>query len=175
MPSTYTLISSNVLSSSAASVTFSAIPSTYTDLVLRMSTRSSGGGSIADSIRVRFNSDSATNYSYTYLFGYSTGGSDSVQITNDNYIYINNGSVGNTATANTFSSAEIYLPSYTLNQNKPLSIYSVLENNAASAYMEHDAVLYRSTSAISSIEFSLGSSADFVSGSSFYLYGIKNS
>ena len=40
MPSTYTLISSNVLASSAASVTFSAIPSTYTDLVVRASIRS---------------------------------------------------------------------------------------------------------------------------------------
>ena len=42
---TYTLISSNVLSSSAASVTFSSIASTYTDLVLRVSARDDRAGS----------------------------------------------------------------------------------------------------------------------------------
>ena len=42
MPATYTLIASNTLSSAAASVTFSAIPATYTDLVLRYSARSDG-------------------------------------------------------------------------------------------------------------------------------------
>ena len=40
---TYTLISSNVLASSAATVTFSSIPATYTDLVLRVSARNNDG------------------------------------------------------------------------------------------------------------------------------------
>jgi hypothetical protein len=40
MANTYTLIASNTLGASAASVTFSAIPSTYTDLVVRYSAAS---------------------------------------------------------------------------------------------------------------------------------------
>jgi len=49
---TYTLISSNVLTSSAASVTFSSIPATYTDLVVRLSARAT---TTASNIWVTFN------------------------------------------------------------------------------------------------------------------------
>jgi hypothetical protein len=43
MPSTYTLIKGETIGSSAASYTFTAIPSTFTDLVLRISVRSTSG------------------------------------------------------------------------------------------------------------------------------------
>jgi hypothetical protein len=78
--------------------------------------------------------------------------------------------------ANTFGSAEIYIPSYTASQNKPLSTFGVVENNsAAGGDTEIDAWanLYRDTAAISSI--AINARATFAAGSSFYLYGIKNS
>ena len=68
MANTYTLISSNTLTSSAASVTFSSIPATYTDLVLRISARSDRV-STTDRLRLTFNSDTATNYSNITLVG----------------------------------------------------------------------------------------------------------
>ncbi len=56
--------------SSAASVTFSAIPSTYTDLVVRVSARNAGTANAYPSImRVRLNSDTSSLYSSTYLYG----------------------------------------------------------------------------------------------------------
>ena len=81
----------------------------------------------------------------------------------------------NTATSNTFGTFEIYLPSYTASQNKPFSGFGVAETNATNTRIGAVAGLYRSTTAISSVKLSLLTGPNFVAGSSFYLYGIKNS
>jgi hypothetical protein len=170
---TYTLISSNVLSSSAASVTFSAIPATYTDLVVRVSTRSSVA-STQSNLAVELNSDSSALYSATFLF--MTGVTPySQNWTGDTYGRTYGNTVGSSATSNTFSNFELYLPSYTASQNKPLSTFGVTENNSTNdATITATANLYRSTTAISSLRFFNNDSSNFVSGSSFYLYGISN-
>lgn len=168
MPSTYTLISSNVLSSSAASVTFSAIPSTYTDLVLRCSTRHS---STQTSMRITFNSDSATNYSETAIYGNGSAAS-SQQDPNVNFAYLLNYIVPSTYTASTFSNNEIYIPNYTASANKPFSGFGTQENNATASNIAGSAFLWRNTAAITSIQLALPS-GDYVAGSSFYLYGIS--
>ncbi len=71
MPATYTLINSNVLTSSAASVTFSAIPATYTDLVIRCSGRSDSSFSAVLDLYLSFNGSTAT-YSRTQIRGYGS-------------------------------------------------------------------------------------------------------
>jgi hypothetical protein len=168
MPSTYTLISSNVLTTTATSVTFSAIPSTYTDLVLRCSTRGSTG---TGAIRVTFNGDTATNYSDTALIGNGSAASSSRDTSqNEGYAYNTNNFT--TYTANTFSNSEFYIPNYLVSANKPLSSFGVQETNDPAAGMATTALLWRNTAAITSITLGITS---FVAGSSFYLYGIKNS
>lgn len=173
MATTYTLISSNTLSSSAASVTFSSIPSTYTDLVLRVSTRSDSN-------------DGGSTGSLTGLYFYVNGGAG----TGSGTRLTGNGTTTSSAgwtdygkifpqtdasmTSNTFGSAEIYIPSYTASQNKPYDSFSVAENNATTGYVGVNAGLYSSTTAISSLVI-YPWNGNFVSGSSFYLYGIKNS
>jgi hypothetical protein len=178
MANTYTLISSNVLASSAASVTFSSIPSTYTDLVLRMSMRNNDN-STRGYVTFRMNSNSGTVYSTRVLL------SDGATVSNDavsTRADLLSGLLtdGNTATTNTFSNVEMYIPSYTANQNKPISIFGVTETNATTTAMTTAvAGLFRDTNAISSITIYPDTNASpaysFVSGSSFYLYGIKNS
>jgi hypothetical protein len=175
MPSTYTLISSNVLASSAASVTFSAIPSTYTDLVLRISARSAASAT-TDSFTIKFNGSSAAEYSYTYISGNAISASSSRDFGNAAGYYgelVN----GNTATSNTFSSTEIYIPSYTASQNKPISTFGATETNTATnaTYIQALADLWRNTAAITSIAITNGSATAFQIGSSFYLYGISKS
>ena len=168
---TYTLISSNVLSSSAASVTFSSIPATYTDLVVRLSARAT---TTATNIWVTFNGSSATNYSVTVVGANTTSAISSREssATYANNFYSVNRS---TSTASTFSSAEIYIPSYTVSQNKPFSGMGVIENNSATTgfYIAANALLFRDTTAISSITLT-SESGSFVADSSFYLYGISN-
>ena len=174
MPNTYTLISSNVLSSSAASVTFSAIPSTYTDLVILYSARTDLSSS-GDAVNIKFNGSSVAEYSYTTIRGNGSTAT-SFRSSSDTRLTITNaGADGATATANTFGSVEIYIPSYTASQNKPSSVFAVQENNATGAFINPIANLWSNTSAITSIAFTSDNAANFVSGSSFYLYGIKNS
>jgi len=173
MANTYTLIQAQTLSSSAASVTFSAIPATYTDLVLRMTTRMATG--TFGEFSVQFNSDSSALYSDTILYG---SGSATGSYNNSGSTSLNGilNTEGTSQTANTFSNNELYIPSYTASQSKPVSAASATENNATTAYISANAGLYRSNTAISSITLIDNiNSRSFASGSSFYLYGIKNS
>ena len=166
MPSTYTLISSNVLSSSAASVTFSAIPNTYTDLVLRLSAQGNGSQLLA----VRIN-PSNSNHSYRALFG--TGSAAGSGDTGNGSSLIEMGYIS--TAASTFGSGEIYLPNYTVSASKPVSGFIAQEANSASARISAIAALWSNNAAISSIELGTLGGSGFNSGSSFYLYGIKNS
>jgi len=168
---TYTLISSNVLSSSAASVTFSAIPATYTDLVVRASVRTDTAAAI-ESCSVQFNSDTATNYSYVLITGNGSAASSNI-FSSQNYV----GSIpanAATATSNTFASWEMYVPSYLVSQNKPLSVIGMQENNQTGAFIRPTAGLWRNAAAITSILFAGVSGGNFIAGSSFYLYGVSN-
>jgi hypothetical protein len=170
---TYTLISSNVLASSAASVTFSAIPATYTDLVLRISARSSASATTA-TLLMQFNSITS-GYSETNLYANnanspgSTQGSSLSTIGSSGFFII----TADTATASTFSNVEYYIPSYTVSQNKPVSGITTPENNATAYVPRVMAALMSNTATISGVTFTLGA-GDFMSGSSFYLYGISN-
>ena len=174
MPSTYTLIKGDTLVTAAATYTFTAIPSTFTDLVVRTSTRGSQVNANTNMF-IKFNGDSSALYSWTYLQATGTTAS-SARLSGDTQLRAEKTTADN-ATANTFSSYELYLPSYTASQSKPISTINAQENNTTTNgdwYIDARANLYRSNTAISSIAFSLAS-GDFMAGSSFYLYGIKNS
>jgi hypothetical protein len=175
MANTYTIIASNTLSSSAASVTFSSIPATYTDLVLRISARANGSGLLAG-LAIKFNGSTTSIYSNTNLFAYSSSGTSNRSSSVASIPAMDNITDGG-ATANSFSSNELYIPSYTISQNKPSSLFSVVENKSATNFewlVYTGAGLYRDTAAISSIALTTNAGS-FVSGSSFFLYGIKNS
>ena len=172
MANTYTLISSNVLSSSAASVTFSAIPSTYTDLVLRISARITTTD--VDDLLMQFNS--LTTYSYTQLRGYNGTSVASSRATAASRIRVSEVN-GATSTSNTYTSTEIYIPNYNASTAHPTSSFGAVEENGTTYNkLNTTAGLYSATSVpITSITFSLNGSFNFLSTSSFYLYGIKNS
>jgi hypothetical protein len=169
MANTYTLIESQVLGSSAASVTFSSIPATYTDLVLKWSVRTDYG---ATRTGFRLAANAITSgYTATYIIQYNSttvgSGQDSAAYWNAEYID------GTGATANTFGSGEFYLPSYTASQNKPASMFSVAEgNSAADTGMYVKALLLSNTAAVTSLTLT-ANTGNFVTDSSFYLYGIK--
>ena len=174
MASTYTLISSQVLASSAASVTFSAIPATYTDLVLRVSARSDSASQTVDTMKIIINADSTTNYSDTYLYSIGTVGSGRQTSTASDKIM---GIDAALSTANTFSSNEIYIPNYNSTTSKPFSSFDVSENNSVTTgnfQIDTAAHLYAGTSAITSIGLSVVT-VNFIQYSSFYLYGISSS
>jgi hypothetical protein len=169
MPGSRFLIESQVLTTSAASVTFSAIPATYTDLVIKTSLRHNAASTQDTFLITAING--ATGFSNIWIRGDGASViSSSATPSSASYV----GQIpGATATSDTFDNTEIYIPSYTASQNKPFSTFSVQENNATTAYMGVTAGLWSNTAAITSIAFSANGQS-FVSGSSFYLYGISS-
>jgi hypothetical protein len=170
------LISSQTLGSSAASVTFSSIPSTYTDLVLRTSVRESTSAQ-ADDIYIVFNGNTSSVYSYTYINASNATVSSSNSVTQgapSTSVTFSDTSEGTSYTANTFASGELYIPNYTSTSSRPISSVGMTENNNAQAGMQLNAILYRGTSAITSMALTLGSGS-FAQYSTFALYGIKSS
>ena len=171
MPNTYILIQAQTLTSSAASVTFSSIPATYTDLTLRTSIRLD---STAPNTYINFNNDSATTrWSTTYFRG---NGSTVVsnRSTDSNEAYIINANVS-TSTASTFSNNEIYIPSYSISSTRQTSTFSAQESDTASALTTFTSAYYNTSATVSAVKLLPNGGVNFVSGSSFYLYGIKNS
>jgi hypothetical protein len=169
MPSSRQLISSQVLTSTAASVTFSSIPGTFKDLILKLSVRNS---LTQEDMLLRINNDSSTLYSRVQLRGNGTQASSSINSAQTS-IKLENAVVGSGYTANTFSNHEIYIPNYTASQNRQISSHAAIENNGTEAFDIVHAGLYRSTTAITQIDL-IASTGNFVSGSSFYLYGLAS-
>lgn len=175
MAATYTLISSQVLGSSTASVTFSSIPQTYANLVLIASTRDTNGIAGNGNFSIRFNGDTATNYSVIRLRAQGTTPSSTLQ-SSQTSANMGSGSLDTAGnTANTFAVSEIYIPNYTSTSSKQFFGMEAAEDNstAGNSINSVDASLYRGTSAIASI--SVAATTAFAINSSFYLYGIKNS
>jgi len=172
MANTYTLIASETLSTSASSVTFSSIPATYTDLVLRCSVRISTTGDTKDAVYINLNNDTTGNLtSNTRMQGEGTAAS-SARSSGGSYSF-NFVTDRDLATSNTFGSAEIYIPNYAGSADKVGSVFDVAETNASTGnWVGAKANLWRSTSAITSIVFS--ANHNLMSGSSFFLYGIKS-
>ena len=170
---TITLISSQTLGGSTASVTFSSIPSTYNDLKLVFSANTASATSIAN-LFFTLNGDSTANYSTTRLSASSgTAASDRYTSSSQANIGVYSGTSSGYS-ASIFTYSELYIPSYTSTTAKQMFSSNTAEVNAApGAYLATLATLYRGTSAITSISFT--PSFAFATNSSFYLYGIKNS
>lgn len=175
MPNTYTLIaSSTVGAGGAANITFSSIASTYTDLCLKLSLRSSNTAGSWDTVRILLNGN-ATNVSQRDLYGTgSAAGTEALASPENNTIsYTSNAN----NTANTFGNLEIYIPNYAnTSYAKSISADGVGENNATAALATLTAALWNSTSAINSVQVTpYSGSYTFVQHSTAYLYGIVKS
>jgi hypothetical protein len=168
---TYTLIQSQTLSSTATSVTFSSIPSTYTDLLIKLSVRDARATLAVSDIWFNFNGlGSGTNITGRYLYGDGSSASATTVTSNGELAF---GS-GNGATANTFGNADVYISNYAGSTNKSISSESVAETGATGGFNLLLSGLWTNTAAITSIAMTPFTSP-FAINSSFYLYGIKNS
>lgn len=159
---TYDPIASITLSAATTSVTFSAIPQTYTDLVLVMN----GAGLIAtQNSQVQFNADTGTNYSYTALYGTGSAAGSA------------RGSSATSAGSCSISNAQGIIIYHFMNYaNTTTNKTFIGRGNQATTTSEVDirVSLWRSTSAITSIKLGQsGSGGGFASGYTFNLFGIK--
>lgn len=168
MPNTMTLITNTVVSSTVSSVTLSSIPQTYTDLKLVYSLRADSASNYSD-VGLTFTGATYSSGKILYVINgttvgtYSPGGPG----------YFISGTAGNN-TANTFSNGEVYIPNYTSTGNKSIAAEAVGETNGTNTIATISAGLYTSSTGITAITIT-PSGGNVVAGSTFYLYGIKNS
>ena len=158
-------------SGGAASISFTGIPQTYTDLIAVFSIRTNNNASY-DNLQVTFNNDTGANYSRRWLRGDGTT-ADSYSGTANNYSYASNSLTGSTATANTFGNSSLYIPNYTGSTQKSHSFDVVAENNATTGYNALGANLWTGTTPITSITFTPNSGTLFSQYSTATLYGIR--
>ena len=171
MANTYVLINSSTVGSGGATdITFSSIPATYTDLLLKISLRTTNPV-IVENLQVNFNS-STTGWGSREIYGDGAAAASATETAIGRYTGLIPGS---SSTTSTFSNADIYVPNYASANYKTMSVDSVSENNATTAYAVLSAVLWSNTAAVTSIIIKPTSAYSFVQYCTAYLYGIKNS
>ena len=163
MPATYEPIASTTLGSATNNIEFASISSAYTDLRLVFQFRSTTGACLAS---LRFNNDSGTNYSVTYL---NADGSSvtSSRATNDDNI---GSQVANLSTNNWgFITYDIF--SYAGSTYKTV-LYGKNYDQNGSGNVTREVGLWRNTAAITTIDLVSGAN-QFAAGSTATLFGIK--
>jgi uncharacterized lipoprotein YddW (UPF0748 family) len=169
MPSTYDSIATTTLGTAQATVSFSSIPSTYTDLILIASVQQTSVTTITNSF-TRINSDTGGNYSVTSIWGNGAGGFSGRRTNADSITHLIDIP---TASPTTF----IYQFMNYANTTTNKSVLSRIGNPTGIVIAQ--AALYRSTSAINAISMTAGDTGqggntdNFAIGSTFTLYGIR--
>jgi hypothetical protein len=160
---TYEPIATTTLGSAQATVTFSTISGSYTDLVLVCNIAQAAGN---NSLRFRINNDTGSNYSVTHLYGNGTSGLSSRD---------SNATSGTCYASGSTTFETNYIIQF-MNYSNATTFKTVLSRgNRASAETAADVNLYRSTSALTRIDLAMGGSFptnNFATGSTFTLYGI---
>jgi hypothetical protein len=163
MANTYVAIATTTVGSGgAASIEFTSIPGTYTDLLIKASVRSNQANN-ANSLSIQFNGSTA-NFTSRLIEG---SGSSASSFTSTNTI---GNAQGTSSTSSTFSSVDVYIPNYAGSTNKSFSADGVTENNGSTAYATFSAGLWSQTAAITSVAIAI---SNLVQYSSATLYGIK--
>lgn len=155
MPATHEYIATTTLSSSVSTITFSSISGNYTDLVVIFR----GVESTNDYNLLRFNGDTGSNYSHTEFYGDGTSVT-SGHASNRTTMYFGRGQTSpNNKVLNIMNYSNTTTFKTTIHRNNSDSVGAF-------------ANVWRSTSAITSIEFSRGGGT-YDSGTTITIYGIK--
>ena len=157
-------------------VDFTSIPGSYDDLLLYISHQGSDFTSVAVSTSLRFNSDSASNYSEVALRGV-TSTPMPYKLTNQSQIIASQPESFSSGTNYPFAACKVLIPNYSnTSYNKQIIIEDIGGRMSSDNYTTLRAGLWRSTSAITDIR--VGRQATTTVGkiaqhSTFSLYGIK--
>ena len=165
MPTTYEPIATQTLGSSSATIDFTSIPATYTDLRVVLTAVASAG---TPNVYLRFNSDTATNYSRTLI----NGDGANVSSTNSTSVTRIQTPAGTSlsTTIPTLITYDVF--SYGGSTFKTVLLSFSTDRNG-SGNVSSMVALWRSASAITSVNLSTPTDA-FGIGTTATLYGIKN-
>lgn len=165
MAVTYDPIATTTLGSAAASITFSSIAATYTDLIL-VATGVTTDNAVA--IFLRFNSDTSSVYSQTRVGGdgstASSGQNTALSFLSATGFSGSSSTIPSTRTINVFSYA---------GSTFKTTLGFVSEDKNGSGAVTNAVGLWRNTAAITSISLT-PSSGNLATGYTATLYGVKN-
>jgi hypothetical protein len=154
-----------VPSGGQATIDFTSISSSFTDLAIMLSLRTNRNATY-DDFRIQFNSSDGTS---RILLGNGATVTSFTQPT----ILTGGGAGGNNTTASTFGNAFVYVPNYaSTTTNKSVSMDGVQEHNATTAYQSINAGLWSNNNAINAVKIQPGDGTLFLQYSSATLYGI---
>lgn len=177
MATTFTKIASVSLASQAASMSFTSIPQTYTDLVVKWTGRLAAGGAV-ENCTLKFNGSTSGYKSRDVGYvgpDYGVRSLTNQGGTNDVF----SGYIPTSGhTANAFGSNDIYIPNYTSSSYKSILVEGASDTNSG-AILDFGVILssgvWENTAAITSITIASDTGYNLAAYSSATLYGIKNS
>jgi hypothetical protein len=169
MPATYIQIGTAQVAGAggSASFTFTAIPNTYTDLILKASITSTGGTNWA---LLTINGTANNTIDLLHIIGdantVASQAYDSGRVTSNRQ---------NDAGTTQFANATLYIPNYTAGIQKSMSSESGQSWSAAPRPSMSIAVQrWNNTGAITSLTLAPDGGGTFLQHSSAYLYGVSN-
>ena len=167
-PSDFDLLETQVLSSSASSVTFTGLGS-YSDYKhLQLRVIASHNSASPSSFRVQFNSDTGNNYARHALAGQASVVSSSASTGQDEMA---GGSLASN-TANTFAPTILDILDFSdTSKNTTIKALSGTQDGTPIVILRSG--LYINTNAVTSIEIDSFSGVNLLTGSRFSLYGTK--
>lgn len=167
-PFTHTLISQTKLGSNTATFSFSSIPATYKYLrIIIAGMEIPVGSETNDQCYMIFNSDAGANYDYELTQFQTTGQSVSDAVAAS---FITIGYLPSTYGSNLSEGVlDIIIPNYAGTTFQKQALCSTVIRNP---YKEFTIGYWRNTAAINRIDFSCYSTANFLAGSVFSLYGL---
>jgi hypothetical protein len=168
---TYVALDLKTVSSAVSSITFTDISSAYTDLVIVSSVNSDRSAGALDSLAIRFNGDTTSNYSYTLIQANTSSGVTQGRSGSASNIFV--GNIAAQSASNNFS-ANVF---QVMNYSNASTFKTVLARGGAIVSGNPDTEFVcgtwrKSPEAITSITVFSETGSNFNTGSTFALYGI---
>jgi hypothetical protein len=169
--SSYDLLETTVLSSSASSVTFSSLGSysAYKHLQIRTANRTDRSGFASDDIALQMNADTGANYRNHGLYGDGSSVASFDAAASEIRIGLTSGV---TETANIFGAFVIDILDFA-SSSKNTTIRALSGKEGSGDYIALTSGLWINTAAVTSILIKPRNATNFIAGSRFSLYGVK--
>lgn len=168
MALTYDSIASVVVSSNVSSINFTSIPTTFSDLKITGTVRGSTGDNV--DLYWKFNNTGGGIYDQNLIRSVN-GTRGNLNTWSNDFFWFESAI---SSTSNMITSISIDIPNYT-----STSVWKNCYGKCSKAFTTTNPFIYRtaclweSTSAISSVDFTLGAGAQFTAGTVLTLFGIK--
>jgi len=167
MANTYMLIAKVTVTGTQSNIQFTNIPSTFTDLLICHSLRTTRAA-YHESIAMEFNG-TGSNRTYRRIYGVNN-----MNIDNGAFMY-GGQAAGNTNTPSTaFGTSMVYISAYAASRAKIALECGGSENNDTNTLRDMVASIWNDTAPITSITLTPENGGTIQANSTAYLYGIKN-